>query len=336
VLVYLGLASAAWAAGRRLLAPRRQRAVPWTALEILAVLLLVNFVLVTLCYLFLLTSGLGESLYGRDVMTAARAGGDKLAQARVGLLALALAFPLQVLATVSLLCRRSGTRPYQLGLTTWRAGRNALLGVLGAVILTPPVLALNLLVTELVSLLSGGKGISEHAFSQLANDSALSGGEVALIVLLAMVAAPVLEELLFRGMLLFWLVRNKWGTLLVMALAFLVVAVPVVEELLFHGMLPNRSWQAFGPPLFVLALVPGFVWVYQRDRSRFGPALYSSSLLFAAWHSAWPSPVALFVLALGLGWLAYRTQSLVGPMVLHSLFNAVACVQILLARFHPI
>ena len=44
-------------------------------------------------------------------------------------------------------------------------------------------------------------------------------------------------------------------------------------------------------------------------------------------HSfAWPSPVALFVLALGLGWLAHRTRSLAGPIVLHGLFNAVSCM----------
>jgi len=43
-------------------------------------------------------------------------------------------------------------------------------------------------------------------------------------------------------------------------------------------------------------------------------------------HSfAWLSPVALFVLALGLGWLAYRMRSLAGPIVLHGLFNAVSC-----------
>src|SRR5438105_2858244 len=88
VLLYFGVASAAWAVSRRLLPPQRHRAVPWTALEILAVLLLVGFLLATLCYGILLLTGLGEWLYGRDIVAAARSGGDRLAQARVGLLAM--------------------------------------------------------------------------------------------------------------------------------------------------------------------------------------------------------------------------------------------------------
>jgi membrane protease YdiL (CAAX protease family) len=59
-----------------------------------------------------------------------------------------------------------------------------------------------------------------------------------------------------------------------------------------------------------------------------GPAIYSTALLFASLHSfAWPSPIALFVLGLGLGWLAQRTQSLMGPILIHALFNAVGCLE---------
>jgi membrane protease YdiL (CAAX protease family) len=50
-------------------------------------------------------------------------------------------------------------------------------------------------------------------------------------------------------------------------------------------------------------------------------------LLFASFHAqVWPSPIPLFFLGLGLGWLSYRTQSLIGPIVAHALFNAVACI----------
>ena len=57
---------------------------------------------------------------------------------------------------------------------------------------------------------------------------------------------------------------------------------------------------------------------FESAVNRFGrghgnSAIYGTSLLFAAMHSGvWPSPIALFVLGLGLGWLAYRTRSLVG------------------------
>jgi membrane protease YdiL (CAAX protease family) len=49
-------------------------------------------------------------------------------------------------------------------------------------------------------------------------------------------------------------------------------------------------------------------------------------MLFAASHNVWPTPVPLLLLGLGLGWLASRTQSLVGPIVCHALFNGVACL----------
>jgi len=59
-------------------------------------------------------------------------------------------------------------------------------------------------------------------------------------------------------------------------------------------------------------------------------ALFGTAVLFACIHtSVWPTPVPLLVLGLGLGLLAQRTQSLVGPIVLHGLFNAISCVQLL-------
>src|SRR5262249_54577062 len=91
--------------------------------------------------------------------------------------------------------------------------------------------------------------------------------------------------------------------------------------------------RALAPFLFVLATVPGYLVVLARQRTPFGTACYSTSLLFATMHaSAWPSPVPLFVLALGLGWLAQRTQSIVGPVVLHALFNGIACAELLTLR----
>jgi membrane protease YdiL (CAAX protease family) len=334
VLLYLGVVCAAWAVGRRLLPPPRQRAVPWTGFEICAALFLVYVLWVPLVAQVLLSTGLGEWLYGRDLIEAARSSADKSALMRISLLAGTLAFPFQVLTIIALLRLGSGTQPYQLGLTTSRLGRNVLLGVLGALILTPPVLALNILVTGLLGQLSGGKGITEHPLTQLSRS--LPSGEFVLIVLSAVVAAPVLEELIFRGLLLRSLARFRWGGSVAMGLALLwagwfsALQLPDARGLGWAARL-----QALGPVLFVLAMMPAFAWVSRDRRSPFGSALYGTSLLFAVSHSfAWPSPVALFVLALGLGWLAQRTQSLVGPIGLHGLFNSVACVLLLIERCH--
>lgn len=56
-------------------------------------------------------------------------------------------------------------------------------------------------------------------------------------------------------------------------------------------------------------------------------AVYGSAMLFAILHvDAWPAPIALFVLGLGLGALARNTQSLIAPIVLHATFNLVAFI----------
>src|SRR5262249_22610993 len=87
----------------------------------------------------------------------------------------------------------------------------------------------------------------------------------------------------------------------------------------------------FGPLLLVLVVLPGLFAPF-CFRSVFGKpeayqANYWTSLLCGMMHAfAWPSPVPLFFLGLGLGWLAHRCQSLTASLVLHSLFNAVACV----------
>ena len=61
------------------------------------------------------------------------------------------------------------------------------------------------------------------------------------------------------------------------------------------------------------------------SRTGVGPVVFGTALFFAAVHSnVWPTPVALFLLGLGLGWLAVWTRSLIAPVVVHSLFNGVS------------
>jgi membrane protease YdiL (CAAX protease family) len=55
------------------------------------------------------------------------------------------------------------------------------------------------------------------------------------------------------------------------------------------------------------------------------PAVYGTAALWSAIHP-WPTPFALFPLGLALGWLAYRTRSLLGPLAVHVGFNLVACL----------
>src|SRR4051812_13687352 len=190
----------------RLLPPRRQRAVPWTGMEVVATCFLVLFFWPAVAAGVVTTTGLGERVYGADMMKALQQEDAEAKQGRqrIGLLVTFLAFPFQVLSVPLLLGYVSGTRPYQLGLTAHRARQNAALGILGALVLTPLALGVFWLVSQLFSQLMPDS-VTEHPLEQLGRSGMLSGAEVVLIVLVAVVTAPLVEELVFRGVLLTWL-----------------------------------------------------------------------------------------------------------------------------------
>ena len=82
-------------------------------------------------------------------------------------------------------------------------------------------------------------------------------------------------------------------------------------------------------PIWLLLPLIGVFHFLDRRNTAWG-SLFASAVLFAWVHvSVWPSPVPLVWLALGLGWLAWRSHSLAGAIVLHAVFNAVACAALL-------
>jgi membrane protease YdiL (CAAX protease family) len=273
-------------------------------------------------------SGLEKGENG-DARSDARNDAEKapLTRARVGLWTSIFCFPLNV-ATLLLLPRLlSDTRPFQLGLTSYRLGRNVFLGVLGWMILTPLVLWVNVLAHQLYVRITGGEP-ALHSLTMLSRSNP-AWWELALVVLTATLVAPVWEEMLYRGLLQRWFSQRWWGGALACGLA--VIWALVNKSPLIVSACSARNWSDLGvalqPAAFVLLLTPGLLLGGLRRRPNAARAIYGTAVLFAIRHSeSWPDPVALLVLALGLGWLADRTRSLVGPIVLHSLFNGVACV----------
>jgi membrane protease YdiL (CAAX protease family) len=225
-------------------------------------------------------------------------------------------------------------------------------GTGAAVVLAPLVLGLNYGAVWLFKDVLGAP-VHEHPLA-FAGQHGLTGVEWLLLAFAVMVAAPLAEELVFRGALqrLFLeLPRGShvaMGAALVMALA----RQPAGAAALTGGF---TVLAANMPALFVVALVPVYLVVWlccQPPRSpnpvetsypdveqpldatpgkpHPAPAVFATALLFAAVHSfAWPTPIALFVLGLGLGYLALRTRGLVAPIVLHSLFNGASYVLLL-------
>jgi membrane protease YdiL (CAAX protease family) len=300
----------------------RPRDVTWTGVEILVAVFLAWFFWPQMTYEALRALGFERWYYGNDAPEVLT---------RMGLWSRLFAFPFQVLSFALLFSGFSGTRLSQLGLTVRHFGRNLVSGLAGLLILAPITFGLHWCVRQL-SARSGEGGVEKHALEVLAQQH-LYPSEWVLLVLTAMLTAPVLEELTFRGALQPWLATRRWGGHAAMLGAFALAIAYRGERIIdavFEGI--GSFALAAMPALFVLALVPVYLLVWWRSRTPLGPAIFGTALLFACIHaSVWPTPVPLFVLALGLGLLAYRTRSLVGPIVLHSLFNGISCVQLLLA-----
>jgi len=146
----------------------------------------------------------------------------------------------------------------------------------------------------------------------------------------------VREELFFRGMVQPWLAHRPWGgdaALILAAAVGTLLRNPAAVSL--HD--PLAVLGAAAPALLVLAVLPLYRalerwsgvarWLPVRDpaaRRQAVRAIIGTAALFANCHAGvWPTPVALFVLAVGLGWLAYRTQSVLAPTIVHVLFNAI-------------
>jgi hypothetical protein len=104
---------------------------------------------------------------------------------------------------------------------------------------------------------------------------------------------------IFLGIKSFWL-RAVFGFITI-------VIVPVAEEFIFRGML--------------------YPFVKQLGSPR--AALFGVSAIFAAIHFDAGTFVPLFALALALTWLYEKTDNLLAPITMHSLFNATNLVVLL-------
>jgi membrane protease YdiL (CAAX protease family) len=248
---------------------------------------------------------------------------------RLQLVVDSLAFPLQIASILLFLPRVAGIRLEQIGLTFRRFGWNCLWGAAGWLILYPVCFAVNYGVILLYGS-AAASNVQEHPFEQMAQHG-LPPAVWFLLIFTATVSAPVMEEVLFRGALQSWLERCSWAPHIAMGLAFLTALAMKGTDVC--NALPQGGAALLlhlTPILFLLGLSVVYLMVWRFSRTPAAPAVFASSALFASVHSfAWPSPVALFLLALGLGWLAQRTRSLVGPIVLHGLFNGVSCVLLL-------
>jgi membrane protease YdiL (CAAX protease family) len=301
------------------MASQYARRVPWTGLLILIVWLVGEVWLS-------LSVGMLQGTGWFGAAGPADASGPTPDQIRLMLWGTCLALPLRLASAVVLVRAAGQTRLADLGLTLHRLGRNLLVGVIAALVLAPLVYAVNVPVERLVERLSAAPP-QQHPFTALARHG-LSPAEWLGLFLAAAVAAPLWEELFFRGLIQPWAIdRPRAGALLMGLAAALGVAMrwQHIRDARMVGL--DDLVIELIPALTALALVPIYLFLRHRCRSPAPAGIFAASVLFGWFHArVWPTPVPLTILALGLGWLAWRSRSLVGAIAGHAVFNTLACL----------
>ena len=220
------------------------------------------------------------------------------------------------LAWVTLLLARSGRRPL-LFLQT-RSLREISLGIFAFLIITPITFAVHLLVTALV--LAFGGTVDRHPLQDFSTATPFS---IACFIVTACVVAPIMEEAIFRGILLPWAQRRRFRPWLIFALA-------VVMLIAGKGLSHIGTLFFLADLTVVMACCAGGRQVWRKWPPRTASAVFSTAALFGAMHAAvWPTPVPLTVMGIGLGILTVRCGNLRPAIVVHALFNGVTVLALL-------
>jgi membrane protease YdiL (CAAX protease family) len=329
----------AWLAVRRSpqrwLPPWRPWWGPWTFFEVIVAFVVVSILIPeTISYVLLRSEGVSSSrkrelpsveassaVAGMPVTLAAREQNEQAETAAIirGLSARVLALPIQ-LTILLCACRMMFPRWWFMSRPSLEA--RILLAVVAWVFLTPMVLGVNVAVNILFSIMDWQQ--DSHPLVKLGGRTLF---ESALFVFQACVAAPVVEEMIFRGAILAWAMGSRKQQSIPDVPYRIRPLVVAVLGLLF-AILSGRIGAMFFSMGLILCL--GLVELFFRKKRRTVSAIFASSAFFAAVHSSvWPSPIPLFLLGLGLGWLAVRTRSVLVPIIVHGLFNAVSTLFVL-------
>ena len=315
VLMFLGVVSAiliSWGIAavvlsqRAALLPREtRRVVPWGPVSVFAVVVLyvVMMLLVRVGY-----EVINPSIPGKPPIPLPLR--DTLLLSGIASLAMIYLTPL-------LLKMTSGARLADLGLTTRDFGKNLARGVWFCFLAMPLVYGVSIAASLTVKR-------DKHPVEQMI-EQAKEPSVIVIAALVAVVAAPIAEELLFRGVLLGWF----WKIRLPSRDRDFAIN-PEVEEDPEILTIDHNSYGAMmeiEPPVTISMPKDPFAGRGRHDLT----ANIAVSLIFAGLHaSVWPTPVPLFFLSLVLGEIYRRTGSLVGPIVLHMTFNGLSTMTMIL------
>jgi membrane protease YdiL (CAAX protease family) len=277
-LLFFGLtgwlnAFAAWRRGEPLLPYEPRRPVPWTLLDLLAVF--ATYLITQAAAGVLLRQWLGGGPISLEDASADQLTALLLAQGAANLAT-------GVLAVLGIVIRTHANSG-DIGWSLVQLANDVRIGVVAFFMLALPVLVIQAALVQWMP--------SEHPLIMMLRDHSHPWLFVA-SVFIAVIVAPLFEELIFRVLLQGWLEKPRR------------VEVPLGQPVENDSM-PSDPAQAPYWPIFVSAAV------------------------FALLHLGHgPDPIPLFVLALGLGYLYRQTHRLAPSMTVHLLLNGMSMLML--------
>jgi membrane protease YdiL (CAAX protease family) len=191
----------------------------------------------------------------------------------------------------SYLVSRTGSTAADLGLTSNHASLQIQRGIVGGLMLVPVAFSLNYAAQKI------WKPVPHDLVKVIARGE--SSTTWVLGAFMAVVMAPIVEEFLFRGVLLGALNRLAAGQS-----ASEIDPELTSQDVVLHPM-PD-GWSLF-------------------------TSNAALSLLFGMLHvTFWPTPIPLFFVSLALGAMYQRTGSLIAPIVMHAILNGVSTLLLML------
>lgn len=290
-------------------------------------------------------SGLCAIYYGQEtfqqMIQEAKGDGPSLSRTKLTLWSTGIAYPVLALLFPLIFKLRTGLPISLMGIHRQNLGKTLRLALGGFLTLLPATYLLQAIVV-LTLKQTGISNITDHPLAELTGET-LTLTEKFLMLTSAVIGGAILEEELFRGILLPWFLSRpngaalSAGAALVVTLMFQSTSLWKAACLLWQNnmVLVNAQdkavlSQALLPIVFCLIMGKLIHLAAQSDVWRDYATIVAVGLLFGMIHTfAWPSPVSLTLLGSGLGLVFYKSGNLLGPIAIHSTFNGFAFLLII-------
>ena len=300
--------------GERVIPFEPRQSVPWD-LRYLSAVFVLFFFITPIIGVIVVHSHFGVSLGEQLPEDSAEVLTWSLASAAIGTL---------LSGALSVLLLKLGARAswFDLGLRANRVLSDIGLGVLAFVVVTPPVYLLHILLSLFYA--------KEHPIVEMISDHGTPGlwlwGTVATVI-----AAPLVEEIIFRLVLQGWLERRAIERLQAgRPQEEFQTAPDAAEEAEAPDVssgegAPESTENPYESPAVVTpnpVLEPDRVTI--KDRLMIEPIAISSFVFAAVHFGHGAAPISLFFLAIALGYLYQRTHRILPCIIVHMLFNSVS------------